>query len=98
MLKEEAEPPSTTSRPTCGATYNFLNPPAAPLTAPLHLTPKKLPALHRFPLGLHTREFKKKFYPDASVAEWNDWKWQVRHRIKSLNELARVIQLSDDER
>jgi len=96
MLKEEIESPSTVPKPGCGATYNFLNAPAVPLTAP-HPTPKKITPLHRFPLSLHTREFKKQFYPDATVAEWNDWKWQVRHRVKNLKELSRIIQLSDDE-
>jgi len=97
MLKEEVEPPSSVPKSGCGPAYNFLTPSAAPLTAPF-APPKKIVPLHRFPLSLHSREFKKKFYSDVSVAEWNDWKWQVRHRIKNLTELSRVIQLSEDEK
>jgi lysine 2,3-aminomutase len=101
MLKEEIEPPSSALK-SCGATYDFLTPPAVPLTVPHSSPPKaqlrKITPLHRFPLSLHSREFKKRFYPDASIAEWNDWKWQVRHRIKNLKELARIIHLSEDEK
>lgn len=97
MLKTQTEPPGSTSQPGCGATYNFLNPPAKPLAA-VPTPSAKASTPHRFPLSLHSREFKKKFYPEASVAEWNDWKWQVRHRIKNLKELSRIIQLSEDER
>jgi lysine 2,3-aminomutase len=30
-------------------------------------------------------------------SEWNDWKWQLRNRIRSLSDLERIINLSDDE-
>lgn len=97
MLKQPSEPSGSATQPGCGVTYNFFNPPVNPVAA-LAPSVKKAPIIHRFPLSLHTREFKKKFYPEASVAEWNDWKWQVRHRVKDLKELSRIIQLSEDER
>lgn len=40
----------------------------------------------------------RRFFPDATLAEWNDWRWQLRHRIKSLAELERIFALSPDER
>jgi len=33
----------------------------------------------------------------VSEEEWNDWHWQVRNRITTLDELKRVLQLSPDE-
>jgi lysine 2,3-aminomutase len=106
MLKTDTKPPSVgatqieippSSGGACSSlSYNFLQAPSQPLA--LRATPKKAPTFHRFPVSLHTREFKKQFYPDATINEWNDWKWQVRHRIKDLKELSRVITLSDDER
>ncbi|MBN2425742.1 MAG: KamA family radical SAM protein [Calditrichaceae bacterium] len=42
--------------------------------------------------------FRHKFYPLVSEADWNDWRWQVRNRIKSLAELEKIVSLSDDER
>lgn len=32
--------------------------------------------------------------PDA---QWNDWRWQLSHRLNSLEELSQVINLTDDE-
>lgn len=34
---------------------------------------------------------------DVADEEWNDWKWQLRHRIATLDELRQVVRLSDDE-
>lgn len=30
--------------------------------------------------------------------EWNDWKWQLRNRIKTSDALSKIIPLSDDEK
>jgi len=45
--------------------------------------------------------FKNQFYPNVSLAEWNDWKWQVRNSITSYDELIRIFgnskyELSED--
>lgn len=34
---------------------------------------------------------------NASEADWNDWKWQVRNRISSVELLAKIIKLSETE-
>lgn len=31
-------------------------------------------------------------------AEWNDWRWQNRNRIRSLEQLERMIRVTDEER
>ncbi len=41
--------------------------------------------------------FRRQFFPEAAPAEWNDWRWQVRHRIRNLGDLKRILRLSDDE-
>ncbi|HSI03248.1 MAG TPA: KamA family radical SAM protein [Myxococcota bacterium] len=38
------------------------------------------------------------YFRDVSDAQWNDWKWQQAHRIRSLEVLEQVLVLSDDER
>lgn len=43
-------------------------------------------------------EFRKKQFPEASLREWNDWRWQLRNRARSLADLERLLHLSDDER
>ena len=51
----------------------------------------------RFPVGSDSRAFYRRFYPGTSAAEWNDWRWQMRSRIRSLEELTRIFRLSEDE-
>ncbi len=55
------------------------------------------PAL-RFPVGAQTRAFYRRFWPDTTSREWNDWRWQFRTRIRDVKELSRIFRLSADER
>ncbi|MBK8976225.1 MAG: KamA family radical SAM protein [Planctomycetes bacterium] len=45
-----------------------------------------------------SRAFRELHFPAATDAEWTDWKWQLRHRIRDLPTLERMLRLSDDER
>ncbi len=42
--------------------------------------------------------FMERFFPEATPDEWNDWRWQVRHSIRNLSELERIVALSPEER
>ncbi len=37
------------------------------------------------------------FFPTATAADWHDWRWQMRHRLKTPDDFARVFNLTDDE-
>jgi lysine 2,3-aminomutase len=68
---------------------------------PLSPSPLEAPARKKalsFPVNRETRAFYRLFYPETSTAEWNDWRWQMRTRIRTLSELERVFALSSDER
>lgn len=52
----------------------------------------------RFPVSDEAAGFRRRFYPDVSRTTWNDWRWQMRGRIKSLANLTRIFALSSDER
>ena len=52
----------------------------------------------RFPVGPDSRAFLRRHYPDTSVAEWSDWRWQLRTRIRSLAQLEKIFALSEEER
>ena len=41
--------------------------------------------------------FLARCYPDATVADWNDWRWQNRHRVRTLADLERMLELSEEE-
>jgi lysine 2,3-aminomutase len=42
--------------------------------------------------------FRRTFFPAATEKEWNDWQWQIRNRIRHLDQLERMLNLSDAER
>jgi lysine 2,3-aminomutase len=48
-------------------------------------------------LSERSTRFLQKHYPEASVQNWNDWRWQNRNRVRQLADLARMIELSPDE-
>ena len=60
-------------------------------------TPKKQVKYLRFPASTNSRAFRQKFYPNASIHDWNDWKWQIRNRIRKLDQLERFLDLTPDE-
>ncbi len=39
----------------------------------------------------------KKMFPEVSEADWNDWHWQVRNRIETLEQLKKHIKLTQEE-
>ncbi len=42
--------------------------------------------------------FRRAFFQAVTDKEWNDWQWQIRYRIRHLDQLERMLNLSDDER
>jgi len=42
--------------------------------------------------------FRKKYFPSTAPSEWNDWRWQMRNRFLSLEQIERVMTLSPSER
>lgn len=41
--------------------------------------------------------YRKQMFPTVSDQQWNDWKWQVKNRIESLEELKQYINLTSEE-
>jgi len=42
-------------------------------------------------------EFMHRFFPLATIDSWNDWKWQLRNAITSIEDLQKIMKLSDKE-
>lgn len=40
---------------------------------------------------------RHEMFPNVSDAEWNDWKWQVRNRIETVEDLKKYINLTEEE-
>jgi lysine 2,3-aminomutase len=53
---------------------------------------------HDFPVSDRACEFLKTHFSDASPSDWSNWKWQLRHRVKSVEQLEKIIRLTEDER
>ena len=37
-------------------------------------------------------------FKDVTDEQWNDWHWQVEHRLTTVEEIAQVVNLSDQEK
>jgi lysine 2,3-aminomutase len=40
---------------------------------------------------------RKELFPNVSDEQWNDWKWQVKNRIETLEDLKKYISLTSEE-
>ncbi|MBR3451646.1 MAG: lysine 2,3-aminomutase [Muribaculaceae bacterium] len=40
---------------------------------------------------------RKQMFPDVTDEQWNDWKWQVKNRIETLDELKKYVSLTAEE-
>lgn len=98
---EPFEPPSSISL------FGEQHAEVSPDTGQYHLTPNKkvkvvplkiVKCPTRFRHNGNTYNFRKKYFPDVTSKEWNDWHWQIRNRITSVSELGRILTLSIDEK
>jgi len=75
--------------------------PFLPATGPAKIVPmrgRNGRPVHRFPISEASNAFRRRFFPAATLGDWNDWRWQARNRVRSLAQLERIFDLSDDER
>ncbi len=57
------------------------------------------PSITRAPkTSAQTRAFRRAFYRDITDQQWNDWRWQVRNRIRTREQIEKMLDLSADER
>ena len=40
---------------------------------------------------------RKQLFPDVNDEQWNDWKWQVKNRVETLEELKKYVKLTEEE-
>ena len=45
-----------------------------------------------------SKSFQKRFFPETTDIEWNDWRWQLSNRLRDYDSLARVLNFSDEEK
>ncbi|MBN1150147.1 KamA family radical SAM protein [candidate division WOR-3 bacterium] len=89
LQNEETEPPSQKTREDYG--YYGVD---EYLTA-LAAYSKKEHGYGRIPSK--RLKFIKNYFPDISISEWNDWKWQIKNSVKSAEELSKFVNLTEEE-
>jgi lysine 2,3-aminomutase len=57
--------------------------------------PKRI--INKFPINSRSEEFRRRAFPGSTINQWNDWRWQLRNRIRSLEELSQLLTLTMDE-
>jgi lysine 2,3-aminomutase len=95
LLTLEEEPPSSATAENTSLIQPLVQ------TLKRKPVPASVPAITartRFATSPERHSFLKRFYPGVKLAEWSDWRWQNRNRIRSLGELERIIRVTDDER
>ncbi|MCJ7683974.1 MAG: KamA family radical SAM protein [Desulfobacteraceae bacterium] len=103
-IKEQLikKPPSTVEEGSDEPPDPLLHP-ALPFSSP-QVHNKFRPCIVQFPssrtrsFSPTVRAFRKRFYPAVPSKFWNDWRWQVGHRIRSVAQLEQMLVLSEDER
>jgi len=72
------------------------------LSSPLRGT-EKVSQLVLFPISVEQRkveeikEVRPPLWKEVLEREWNDWRWQLRHRITSLEQMKEIIELTPEE-
>jgi len=72
------------------------------LSSPLRGT-EKASQLVLFPISVEQRkveeikEVRPPLWKGVLEREWNDWRWQLRHRITSLEQMKEIIELTPEE-
>ncbi|MEI6125017.1 MAG: KamA family radical SAM protein, partial [Pseudomonadota bacterium] len=49
------------------------------------------------PPGHNPAQFRRRFYSQVSDQLWDDWKWQFRNRITTVEQLSKLFSLSHEE-
>lgn len=44
-----------------------------------------------------TENRRSEFFPEVTNEQWNDWHWQVRNRVRTVDELTKFIDLTEEE-
>jgi lysine 2,3-aminomutase len=95
---EEAEPPGTSPVVQEFAEFVGIRTTMSPFTSFSRSIKKPASVPLKFPTSTRSEEFRARHFPLATTAEWCDWRWQLRNRVRSLESLQRVVRLTDDER
>jgi len=96
-ITDDDEPPSTGFTSSYGSVSEWTPPRRFNIKVEKPQSAKPAYSVPRLIISEKSEAFRKRFYSDASIRDWNDWRWQNRNRIRTLSDLTRIIKLSADE-
>lgn len=96
LSAEDFEPPSTSKALGELPAGQEFHPPKKDKSKIVQI--QRVPSTPRFRVGPRASAFRKRFYPQVSAAEWNDWQWQLRNRIVETGTLESMLNLSGEEK
>ena len=70
--------------------------PSAPLTSAAPPAPAEAPRRKNH-LAIY-RANRERLYPDVTDAQWNDWKWQQKNRVQSMDDIVRLFGYDESTR
>src|SRR5450830_40911 len=105
MVEARVEGQSLAARPSAGPAARPVGEAAAhhsasPLTSPDDAPFVNLrdPARALGPDGRPAVSRRAAIWADVPDERWNDWRWQMSNRVSTVEEIGRVLTLTDDER
>jgi lysine 2,3-aminomutase len=98
LSTEEAEPPGTMPVVQELAGLAGIRTTIPPFKSYQRTFKRPTPSSPKFPVSRRSEEFRARYFPYATSAEWCDWRWQMRNRIRTQETLETFIRLSEDER
>lgn len=48
-------------------------------------------------LSERSAEFLRQYFPEATERDWNNWKWQLKNSVTTIQQLSRFLELSVNE-
>jgi lysine 2,3-aminomutase len=98
LSTEEAEPPGTMPVVQELAGLAGIRTTIPPFTSYSRSIKRAAPVPPKFSVSPGSEEFRARFFPFATQAEWCDWRWQLRNRVRFLEDLEKMVRLTGDER
>ena len=77
---DSEEPPGAMA----GVANTAISSPLAPPAVNLSAVPTSKHTVPRLTVSSRSDAFRRQFYPQAGLRDWNDWRWQNRHRVRTL--------------
>jgi len=97
---EDFEPPGTSDGPGQLWGKRVVDPlpqAVSDIENPQIIRIQKVPDAPNFRSSRPTVAFRRRFFPETTLTDWNDWRWQLRHRVRDRDSLGRILRLSEDE-